>query len=742
MRRALAGALLGCAVAAVLLVPGALAGRVPARGDLPDFFWPMKGYTAERWLSGSPPLWNPLSGCGEPWLAKLQTGVLYPGDAPFLLPWPLGPPLAIALHLAVAASGMAAWLSALGRSRLAALAGAVLFAGGGAFLSLVPVYTNFTTAAWLPWVFLGARRALRGEGVATYALGSAFAFLAGEPALAVGGSLAAAGVAFIARSDEPGVPDATGRFAAARLAAGLLLGAALAAVVVLPFVSHLRETGRLSGATKEEALARPVGPSDLADLLWPPPASLTRAPGPGRGSYLVTLALGPLPLALAASGLVSQGRGRVALAVAAVGAAGFLLSLGAAGGVVPVLWETGLVRGLRFPARWFALTHLALSVLAAAGVDVWRREEAVRPVAVLGSGIALLVAMVLIPLAEPARIAGDGLARAAVSFLAAAAGYTLLRRLPEASTAFLLVLGAPLLWFSSDALASAPARDFVKTPAVVAGLPRVDAGRILVAVHDRHLLERWLSANGASFSEDVVRRERDALSGYGNLRAGLATAGTASPIENARRARLLGTALAGGNPAAILALANVRYLVTPFPSRIPGAFLTTRAGGLLRYELPRSLGRVFFPREARTAADDQVFEAVRRAEFDPEEVAWVAESPLPLPPVRSRQGFSLARIVREEPERTELALSTSEPGLLVLTRSFDRGWRATLDGAPVPLLRADLAFLGVLVPAGEHRAVLTYEPPLYRAGAVVSGIALAVLAASVLAGRRPLRRGP
>ncbi|MGE5347406.1 MAG: hypothetical protein ACM3JH_15735, partial [Acidithiobacillales bacterium] len=69
MRARLAGALLGCAVAAGALLPSALRARVPARGDLPDFFWPMKAYTVERWKSGSPPLWNPLSGCGEPWLA-------------------------------------------------------------------------------------------------------------------------------------------------------------------------------------------------------------------------------------------------------------------------------------------------------------------------------------------------------------------------------------------------------------------------------------------------------------------------------------------------------------------------------------------------------------------------------------------------------------------------------------------------------------------------------------------------
>jgi hypothetical protein len=179
-RTALLGGALGLAFAAALVGPGALAGLVPARGDLADFFWPMKAYTAARWAAGSLPLWNPLSGCGEPWLAQLQTGVLYPGDLPFLLGGAAGPLAALALHLAIAAAGMAAWLSDLGTSRAGALAGSAVWAGGGAFLSLAPVYNNFCTAAYLPWLFLGARRAVRGASPAGFALAVALAFLGGR----------------------------------------------------------------------------------------------------------------------------------------------------------------------------------------------------------------------------------------------------------------------------------------------------------------------------------------------------------------------------------------------------------------------------------------------------------------------------------------------------------------------------------------------------------------------------------
>lgn len=734
-----AATLLGLSLSAAALFPMLLASRVPARGDLADFFWPMKAYTAERWHAGTPPLWNPLSGLGEPWLAQLQTGVFYPGDAPFLLPWPLGPHVAIAMHLVIAATGMAAWLSALGRSRLAALSGAAVFAVGGAFLSLVPVYNNFATASFFPWIFLGALRAARGEGIATFAGASALAFLAGEPTLAAGGALAAA-TAALAEGRPSGVTSS--RRAAARIVGGVLLAAGLTSAVALPFAVQLRRSGRLAGAAQAEALRRPVGVSDLADLLVPPPEGMTRAGGAGRGSYLVTLALGPLALLLAGAGALGLPNRRQTLILLGIAAAGLLLALGARGGLAPLLVGAGPLRGTRFPARWFSMTHLVLAALAGAGVDALRMNLPARRRAVAIGAAVVLGAFSLVALFEPARLRGDGALRAAAALLSAAAGIGLLTRRPSAEAAFLAVLAGPLLWFSSDALASVPAAELVRTPSVLIGRAGPPGGRLFVAVHDGPLLSHWLAQGGRRFSEETVRRLHDALAGYGNLPLGLATAGTASPLDDPRRARLLGAALAGGSPRTLLSLADVRELVTPLPTTIPGAELQAASGGVLRYRLPPGMGRVFFPREAIVASDDAAFEALRQKGFDPEETAFLDSSPVPLPPPRTARGFALARVLRDDPERAEIAISVSEGGLVVLTRSFDPGWRIRIDDLPVTALRVDLAFLGALVPGGEHLLSLSYEPPLYRLGLALSGASLLVLAAIVLAGRRPARSRP
>ena len=754
-RTALLGGTLGLALAAALLGPGAAAGLVPARGDLADFFWPMKAYTASRWAAGDVALWNPLSGCGEPWLAQLQTGVLNPGDLPFLLHGAAGPLAAIALLVAIAAAGMAMWLSSLGVSRAGALAGAATWAGGGAFLSLAPVYNNFATAAFLPWLFFGARRAVGDSSPAPFALAVALAFLGGEPALAAAGSCAAAAVALASRGEEPAGGAPRLARAALRAAGGFALGLGLAAAALAPFLVLVSSTGRVSGVTRAEALARPVGRSDLADLVAPPAPVEERRPAPGRGGYLVTLALGPLPFVLAAAaGAGFAARPRLLLALFALGTLGVVLSLGARGGLMPLLWDGGLARGVRFPARWFVFAHFALAAAAGAGLDGWRdghlfawpkraAHEAVPPAKGPLLASAALLASVLAILgflaAAEHRPRGAG---AWAAFAAAAAGCALLWRARAAGVPsrahggalLVLCVALPFPLGARDIFAGVPAADLARPPRAVADLPRGSAGRVFPVVSDGVLLEAWLRSAGGLWTPDTARRAHDALSGYGSLSVGLASAASPSPIGNPWRARLLGAALSGGDAETLLGLADVRHVVTPFPAAMPGARIEARAGDVLRYGLERSVGRVFFTRDAVPIGDDGAFRALSERTFDPEERALVAPGEGELPPRRAAKGFAVAHVTRDEPEALEVGTATSEATTLVITRSWDSGWEARLDGVRVPLRRCDLALMAVAVPPGEHALALAYRPAAFRAGVAVSGASLLVLLGLVLAG--------
>ncbi len=768
---AVLGAAVGLLLAAALLGPALVAGGVPARGDLPDFFWPMKAYTAERWSAREIPLWNPLSGGGEPWLAQLQSGALYPGDLPFLLGWKRGAVLGIALHLALAAAGMAFWLWDLGASKSAALLAGGLYAGGGAYLSLVPVYNNACSAAWLPWIFATARRVVVGRSLgAGLSVAVAGAFLAGEPAIAAAGCLAAIAAAFHAGCEGELPASGGGRWSnASRLSLAVLAGVALAGAALLPFAEYLRNSERRARTTREEAVARAVGPSDLADLVAAPRPESTRVGTPGRGGYLVTLALGPLPLLLAAgAGAGLPGRRRLLSALALLGACGTLLALGSSGLLVPALFESGLLRGLRYPARWIVLPHLALALAAGAGLDGWlwgrfRRElpsGTVEPephevreaasrrnlaFAALAGGFGALLGLAALAWFSPAaRITRDPsrtAATAAAALIAAAAvalaaGRSVATRRRVGAFVVLLAL-APLPYVAGEALASVPAPSIDSLPRVLGRIATgPEAGRLFAtAGQDPTLAVRWKHAESAAWGEGTVRRAAVALAGYANLFHGIASASTASPIGDPRAERLIGAALEGGDLGPILGLLNVRQVLSPFPTNAKGLLPAGQQQGLRLYDVPARFGRAFLPLEARVAADAEAFESLKTKGFDPGRIALVAPPPkgARLPGPRASGGWAAVRFLADESERAELSTNASSASLLVLTRTWDPGWTAKIDGAPVPVLRAQIALLALVIPPGEHRVELAYRPVSFRVGMGLSAAGLLGVVALALA---------
>ncbi len=54
--------------------------------------------------------------------------------------------------------------------------------------------------------------------------------------------------------------------------------------------------------------------------------------------------------------------------------------------------------------------------------------------------------------------------------------------------------------------------------------------------------------------------------------------------------------------------------------------------------------------------------------------------------------------------------------LFAIAERYHSGWRATIDGAPTPLLRTNGDFLGCIVPPGDHRIHLRFAPPHLRYG--------------------------
>ncbi|HEY1435058.1 MAG TPA: hypothetical protein VGG65_06760 [Thermoanaerobaculia bacterium] len=166
--------------AVLWLSPALLAHRAPSFRDQGDFFYPMKLYTAARLRAGQIPLWNPLSGAGEPWLANGQSGVFYPPTLLFLLPSAaLAGALFLLLHYAVAVWGARRFLKQENVSDAGALLGAAAFAASG-FAASLSIYWNHFGA----WAYVPAIAAVARGGFPRRASIAGFGALVGLPAMA------------------------------------------------------------------------------------------------------------------------------------------------------------------------------------------------------------------------------------------------------------------------------------------------------------------------------------------------------------------------------------------------------------------------------------------------------------------------------------------------------------------------------------------------------------------------------
>jgi len=72
----------------------------------------------------------------------------------------------------------------------------------------------------------------------------------------------------------------------------------------------------------------------------------------------------------------------------------------------------------------------------------------------------------------------------------------------------------------------------------------------------------------------------------------------------------------------------------------------------------------------------------------------------------------------------ELSVWGSSGGWLVVQDQYAAGWRATVDGVEVPLVRADQAFRALPLPRGDSTVRLTYEPPSVRLALVLLVVGL------------------
>ena len=190
---------------------------------------------------------------------------------------------------------------------------------------------------------------------------------------------------------------------------------------------------------------------------------------------------------------------------------------------------------------------------------------------------------------------------------------------------------------------------------------------------------------------------------------------------------------------------NVAFVVSPAPLRtVPPGYVLAHVfedqpqfrfyEGVVRgpvhiYRNERRLQRAFFVSSVRAVASEQeMLDEVLRRDLRAEAVVLggtghvSAASPTDRIDVR-RVGGGVVELITHSTKRR----------FLVISEVWHPGWRATIDGVPATLHRADIALQGLWLDPGTHAVAVRFWPPGLSAGLTVTGGSVGVLLISLAA---------
>jgi hypothetical protein len=223
---------------------------------------------------------------------------------------------------------------------------------------------------------------------------------------------------------------------------------------------------------------------------------------------------------------------------------------------------------------------------------------------------------------------------------------------------------------------------------------------------------------------------------------GLQSIGGYSPAKLKIYQTMLDSAMyRGANPQfplnmAVVNMLNVEYLIVPgtLPEGMFPLAFSDPARRIMTYRNPGALPRAFFVDTVVTATTDfATFSLLNDPAFNPARTAVVSEAlgERVVPADTSRKPVITSYASRE----IKIACDVPGPSLLVVSEIYyPAGWTASVDGKETVIHRTDYLLRSVVVPTGKHEVVFTFDPPVYRAGWLISNIGWCVALLCVLAG--------
>lgn len=746
----------------VLLGLGALYQR-----DLFLVYFPLVHSILRAVSEGALPLRDLTSGFGQPLLGDPSCQILYPPAWLHLL---MEPPLAygwfVSLHSVFGGLGIAFLARRMsGGSHVAGMVGGMMWLISGPLQSLATLWHHLSGAAWIPWILLAVESFIeRRDRTSAVHIGAAL----GVQILAGSAEMCAATIFISLLRLMTGIPIQHWKnLLTLSLSLGLALSLGLGAW--LPAGQAALGSGRevLNETTRT---FWSLHPASLLEFFLPVPLVFLPISSQwkallfeGREPFLPSMFFGALTLPLVVAALCNSRMSRgVRTAYGAGALAYFLIALGknapfykALVAVVPPL----LI--FRFPIKAMIPAAMLICVLTGAGAQAVRTSRGARLAAII---LAVLLALISLSFMGPGRVlleetllAGAGTVDLAafnrnlvpdLCFTIALLGLLVAFAIRPTSRVLLVVLlfGAArqsvYLLADLNPLVSPDALRY--RPAHLEALRSADHGRLMM--YDYSLVQgasqkrlgrenlSWTGLEGMSPDVGTVLGTLEYAAPLTGGVWGLEYAWDADlrRLFNRRLARLtnqLRTLEDRPGYLKVLQISGVEKVGALHDAGFEELTLLSRHRIFHQEPLrifgvpePLPLAHLTTGRKQSTAAD---LEDLLDPGFDPRTTVLVDVGPSK----DATPGFSgLARVVERRADKVVVETSASTPAFLTLLEGALPGWRAWMDGRATPVERANAAFIGAEVPAGNHRIEFRFIPM----AAVVGSISTALTALSLL----------
>ncbi|HXG00852.1 MAG TPA: YfhO family protein [Bacteroidota bacterium] len=704
--------------------------------------YPFRVFAATSLAQGELPLWNPYTFNGMPFLADIQTTVLYVPSLLLTLFVSNGTlhhywlEVMIILHFVLAGVGMFYLAKSFGVNNLPALFAGSAYMFSGYMIVHAIHQQNLTLVAWYPLVVLLFRKALSEQRwlyvfVCSLVLGHSI--LAGYPQLSLYlYTFLGAYFLFELLTTFKGreLLSRQAFIMTAKAAGIVVLSVGLAMIQLLP-TFELSDLSQRAQITFEKASEGSLAWAHLATLLFPKMFGAAGATGyeyfgPGQYFYYweTCIYLGVIPFVLMLAALSLRKRRYVAF-FAGVSLFSILFALGENFPLFRLFYE--LVPGFskfRIPARMGILLTFSAALLSAFSLQhvMYELEDARRRtflkkmlLSVAGAGVVLYGLILSGSFSGAIRGATFSQVAGLVSeyttpslfvlLLSIIAVYLVVDRKLSARTAGLglvIVFCVDMFVFggSQNNGAVNPTEYFRQRRDLVEQFKR-EGEKEFFRVNTRNahgLLPGWDRNQG--MVDRIFTME-----GYTPLALQRAYAPLASNDQS-------------------FDLLNVKYKTV----------FDEHTGRQTLVEHATRLPRAFFVYAVHvTTTEEELLAYLKSPAFDHRTVAVLEEQPsFTLSSPASVPMWS-ARITRYRNNEIVIEAETSHDGLLVLSEIFYPGWKAYVDGKETHVYRTNYHLRGMHVPAGKHTVEVRFEPSSFRTGLWVSVAVLVICGVGIAA---------